>query len=178
MERRSSLLEIRSDSDGRTVVGIAVPYGIVSEDTPIGPEKFMQGAFKRSIGQRKGIVKLFRYHDQSSPVSVAKASDTAEGVLVEARLADTPRADETLAEVRAGLLDSFSVGFRAIRDRSVGGVREVLEAALVEVSLVAMPAYEGAKVTSVRDADPSRIELPPRPEVSNASIVIGGVRWA
>jgi len=69
------------------------------------------------------------------------------------------------------------VGFRALRDRTVGGVREVLEAALVEVSLVAMPAYAGARVTSVRDADPSRIELPPRPEVSNAPVIIGGVRW-
>jgi len=178
-ERFYAPLEVRSDTggDGRTVVGIAVPYGEIATDTPVGPERFAVGAFKRSIGQRGGKTKVFRVHSPGSPVALAAVTDTPEGVLIESRMADTAAGDEALREVNAGLLDSWSVGFRALRDRTVGGVREVLEAALVEVSLVAMPAYAGARVTSVRDADPSRIELPPRPEVSNAPVIIGGVRW-
>jgi HK97 family phage prohead protease len=171
-------LELREAGDGRTVAGIAVPYGVIAEATPVGPERFAAHAFRRSIGQRKGIVKLFRSHDHAVPIAVAQIVDSAEGVHIEARLADTPRGDEAVAEVRAGLLDSFSVGFRAIRERTVGGVREVLEAALGEVSLVALPAYPGARVLSVRSAGADLFDLPPRPVVTEREIVIGGVRWS
>jgi hypothetical protein len=53
--------------------------------------------------------------------------------------------------VRSGTVDAFSVGFMPIRDRrDEDGTVVRLEAALREVSLVAMPAYEGALVAGVR----------------------------
>jgi uncharacterized protein len=43
-----------------------------------------------------------------------------------------------------------SIGFRGIRERRDGDVRVRTEVALIEVSLVGMPAYEGALVGGVR----------------------------
>ncbi|COV40552.1 phiRv1 phage protein [Mycobacterium tuberculosis] len=65
-------------------------------------------------------------------------------------IADTPDGDEALANVKAGVVDSFSVGFRPIRDRREGDVLVRVEAALLEVSLTGVPAYSGAQIAGVR----------------------------
>jgi phage head maturation protease len=47
----------------------------------------------------------------------------------------------------------MSVGFKPLRhERGDDGVREVVEAMLVEVSVVGVPAYEGAAMLAVRSA--------------------------
>lgn len=158
-------LRAADDGEGRTVAGIAVPYNEITYKAP-RPERFMPGAFKRAVGQRAGRpVKVLRNHDGAAPVGLGTVTETAGGLLIEVRLADTAHGLEAAREVRAGMLDSFSVSFRAIRDRMAGGVREVLEAALHEVSLVAVPAYDGAQVLAVRAAAPVVVDMPPRPEV-------------
>ncbi|CKP59480.1 phiRv2 phage protease [Mycobacterium tuberculosis] len=58
--------------------------------------------------------------------------------------------DEALANVKAGVVDAFSVGFRPIRDRREGDVIVRVEAALLEVSLTGVPAYLGAQIAGVR----------------------------
>lgn len=169
-------LELRAEGDGRTVVGLAVPYGVTTPDSPAGPERFAANAFKRSIGMRKSNpLKVFRNHDHGAPVGLASLTNSDGGVSIETRIAETPLGDQVLSEVRAKLLDHFSIGFNAIRERVVDGVREILEGALHEVSLVALPAYSDAKVLSLRGVD--GMELPPRPEAFEGSVVIGGVRW-
>ena len=156
-------LRAADGGDGRTVAGIAVPYNETTDLAP-RPERFLPGAFKRSVGQRAGRpVKVLRNHDGAYPVGLGTITETDSGLLIEARLADTAHGDEAVREVRAGLLDSFSIGFRAIRERMAGGVREVVEAALHEVSLVAVPAYPGARVLAVRSA--AQVLVPPRPDV-------------
>lgn len=176
------LLELRADGDGRTLTGLAVPYGQTSHNVPHpGGEQFAPGAFKRSLDHARSAgrrLKLFRGHQHDTAVGVAiEAEDTAEGVLTAFHIADTDAGNAALAEVREGVLDSLSVGFRAIREKVIDGVRVVTEAALHEVSLVALPAYEGARITGLRDLDPKRVEVPPAPQVDLAPIVINGVVW-
>ena len=176
------LLEVRADGDGRTLTGLAVPYGQTSHGVPHpGGERFAPGAFKRSLDHMTASgrrLKLFRGHDHSAAVGVAiNAQDTEQGVVAAFRIADTEQGNSALTEVREGVLDSMSVGFRAIREKVVDGVRVIVEAALHEVSLVAFPAYDGARITGLRDADPSRIELPPAPQVDLSPIVIGNLVW-
>ena len=61
--------------------------------------------------------------------------------------------DEALEEARDGYLPGMSVGFVPVQHRrGRDGVREIVEARLLEVSLVPIPAYEGARVLAVREA--------------------------
>jgi HK97 family phage prohead protease len=64
----------------------------------------------------------------------------------------TADGDDILELVRTGTLDSFSVGFKPVRDRLDGDVVTRVEAALMEVSAVGCPAYEGALIGGIRAA--------------------------
>ncbi len=150
-------LEIRGD--GRTVAGIAVPF-----DTPAeirgGLDRFVEvfrkGAFEKTIVERGDRVKALATHDHHSlPLGRATnlREDTA-GLYAELRMSKTRDADEVLELVKDGALDSFSIGFSPVRDRwSPDGVRvERLEVGLREISLVAFPVFESARILAVRSA--------------------------
>jgi len=143
-------------TDERIVGGIAVPWNETSRLTPDpAGERFLPGSLVRSVKARETRLKLFRGshgHDMipvGRPVKIdARHPD---GLWTTWRIANTPAGDQTLEEVREGLLDSFSVGFRAIRtQRGTDGAREIVEAELGEVTLLPTGAYDGARVLEVR----------------------------
>lgn len=153
-------LEIRSDGDGRTVYGIAVPF---DEPTPIREhgreftEVFKQGAFAKTINDGAQRVKFLMNHDrQSAPLgrAVSLVEDPT-GLVGEFRVSKTQAGDEALELIRDGVLDAFSVGFRPIRDKwnRARDFVERIEVALPEVSTVSFPAYSGALVSGVRQDD-------------------------
>ena len=157
-------IEIRSDGTGRTVHGILVPYNTVARVSDGGPaydEMFAPGAFTRDIQARNGdfrAVKFLYQHDHTEPIGRAvDLSEDAAGFYGAFRVAKTARGDESLELLREGVLDAFSIGFRAI-DPAPGDPfdpRDVVvrtKAALRETSLVTFPAYAGALVAGVRDA--------------------------
>ena len=173
-------IELRFDaSDGRVMTGLAVPYGQTTMNTPHpGGERFARAAFKRTVKNHAGrLPKLFRNHDHAQAVGTAvDMRDTDEGLMASWRIADTPAGNAVLQEVREGVLDSLSVGFRAVREDLVEGVREIREANLLEVSLVPLPAYEGAMVMSLRSATVPVV--PPRPDIDPGMVLrIGGLVW-
>lgn len=161
-------MEIRSvDIDARTIVGVCAPYDEISYLTPDpSGERIIRGAFAKSLRQRADKIFLFRGHDHGRAVARSSAFEDDDGGLVGTFHARASLiGDEALEEVRDGYLPGMSVGFRNVQvRRGQDGVREVVEAALLEVSLVTIPAYDGARVLAVRDAygdGPSypRIEL-------------------
>lgn len=152
-----------STGSGRTVYGLAVPYGVVADvSDPDGRtyrERFDPGAFGRSIRERGDKVRLFDSHNtRRLPIGRAvELREQADGLHVAFEVAATRDGDDTLELVRSGIVDAFSIGFRGIRDRREGDVVVRTEAALMEVSLVGMPAYAGAAVAGVRSATDSLI---------------------
>jgi uncharacterized protein len=182
-ERVTFGVELRAGKDGRELTGLAVPYDKVSLLSPFPDgEQFARGAFKRTADHLAGrLPKLFRNHDWDAAIGTAvEMREADEGLWATWRVADTPAGNAALQEVREGVLDSLSVGFRAIREGKVGKVREVREAHLLEVSLVPMPVYEDARVLSLRSVDPATVAagLPPRPDVDSELLLrIGGVVW-
>ncbi|WP_205877538.1 HK97 family phage prohead protease [Mycobacterium camsae] len=140
---------------GRTVFGTVVPYGQVAEVSDGGRsyrERFEFGAFSRSISERGGKVKLFTGHDMRR-LPVGRAVDLTEhrdGLHAAFEIAATRDGEDALELVRSGTVDSFSVGFRGVREHLDGDVVVRTEAALMEVSLVGLPAYAGASVGGVR----------------------------
>ncbi|MDQ1304718.1 MAG: uncharacterized protein QG671_545 [Actinomycetota bacterium] len=144
-----------SPGSGRTVHGIAVPYGVVAEVSDGGkpyPERFAPGAFARSIRERGDKVRLFDSHNtRRLPIGrAAELREESDGLHVAFDIAATRDGDDALELVRSGTVDAFSVGFRGIREHVEDGVTVRTEAALMEVSLVGLPAYAGAEIAGVR----------------------------
>jgi HK97 family phage prohead protease len=133
-----------SDTEERTVVGLAVPYGQEIELTGNLKERFEAGAI-----QNLEDVKLFYGHEE--PIGkVIEGRDTDAGFEIVARISDTPRGNEVYTLLKDDVLNRFSVGFFPVKDRKEGQtiVRELVD--LKEVSVVPFPAFEGAKITEVR----------------------------
>lgn len=149
-------LEVRGD--GRTVVGIAVPFDSpthIRDASGTYTEIFRRGAFARTISDRGDRVKFLVQHDRRS-LPLGRASllrEDATGLYGEFRVSKTQQGDEALELIRDGALDAFSVGFRPIRNNWNGDktMVERTEARLDEVSAVAFPAYDGALIAGIRD---------------------------
>ena len=144
------------ETEERTIVGLAVPYGQEIELTGNTKERFEPGAID-------GVedVKLFYGHEE--PIGkVIEGRDTPEGYEIVAKISDTPRGNEVYTLLQDDVLNRFSVGFFPVVDRKEGQtiVRELVD--LKEVSVVPFPAFEGAKITEVRSeaelADETPIE--------------------
>jgi Escherichia/Staphylococcus phage prohead protease len=151
-------LEIRGD--GRTVTGIAAPFDAVAEVSDGGgrySERFVRGAFSRTIAER-GMVKVLAQHNRES-LPIGRSSllrEDSQGLYAELRVSKTSLGDEVLELVRDGALDSLSIGFQPVRERSsADGVVERLEVRLREISIVPFPAYEAALIGGVRSDDPT-----------------------
>ena len=155
--------ELRADEAGRTVYGVCVPYGVPTEINDLGgsfTEKFERGSFAHSIQARGHKIKLMACHDNRRfPIGKATSLEERDDGLHGAfRVPPTAEGDDVLTLVREGVLDSFSIGFKPVRDRRErDGVVVRAEAALLEVSLVPIPAYAGATVAGIRAAATHRI---------------------
>ena len=152
-------LEIRefnireTNTELREVSGIAVPYG---QTTDLGwgtKERFEVGSAIPA-----GDAMLFWRHDE--PIGkIIEHEQTDEGLVIRARISETPRGNEAYTLVRDGVISKFSVGFEPVEQRieEDGTIVRTL-ANVREVSLVPMPAYDGATLTEVRESAPNTKE--------------------
>jgi HK97 family phage prohead protease len=151
--------------DGRNVFGLVMPYeqtATVSDGMAPYKERFQFGAFTRSITERGRKVKLFTGHETNRlPIGRAtKLTERYDGLHAEFVVAKTRDGDDALALVAAEIADAFSVGFRPVREYDDHGVTVRTEAALMEVSLVGIGAYETARVAGIRAAAPPAGTIP------------------
>ena len=152
-------LEVRSDGDGRTIVGIAVPYGRTINVPSEGiRERFARGAFNHQL-RAANRVAFARDHLPFGGVLIGATKllrDDAAGLYGEWRVSRTEKGDETLELVRDGALRELSVGFKERRNRMVadsgGPITERVKADASEVAVVMAGAYgrQGAVMTGVR----------------------------
>jgi HK97 family phage prohead protease len=143
-------VEMRLDAvEERTITGLAVPYG---QDANIGGqyvERFAPGAVDNIDD-----VKIFYGHNHDSlPIGkVIAGRETEAGFEITARLtAGVQAADETLALMRDGVLNKFSVGFIPLESEREGSTVTRTKVSLKEVSVVPFPAYSGAEIQEVRE---------------------------
>ena len=155
-----------ADVESRTISGVALPYGVPGNPGGAsGPVVFAAGSLSRSLSERANRVRLVVDHDRSRPIGrLLSFEDSVEGLSTLWKVARTPAGDDALAEAADGVRDGLSVGVEVIRSLPRDGVLEVVEARLVETSLVAFPAYESARVQRVaasesRGRDPRVLRL-------------------
>jgi HK97 family phage prohead protease len=128
------------------IAGIAVPWAPVSARVSDGTVvSFQKGAF--DVNQRPA--KLVENHDLTQLRGTVTIADGPDGLEFEATFADTAAARDAVALVKAGAYDSVSVGAVPEKWDYEGEVMVVTAARLVELSLVAVPAFEGAVITEI-----------------------------
>lgn len=144
-------LEVRAEGDGRTVVGIAVPYDIEQRISPTIVEVFRKGVF-RDVTRAANRVKLLFQHKSDSPIGRATMLEERDnGLYGEFRISKTEAGDEALELIRDGVLTNLSVGFQPLKDEKRNGVVNRMKAHLAEVSLVTFGAYgDAANIVAVR----------------------------
>lgn len=139
------------DRESRTIRGRALPYGEVSKGH-WRRYRFEPGALRWSEMSR---VKLLRDHDYSQAIGKAiELTDAPGGFDVAFQVARGPEGDRALSLAEDGVLDGMSVGVDfddadTIPDPNNKGVTLVRRATLHEISLTAMPSFDGARVTKV-----------------------------
>lgn len=142
------------NTDTRTFTGIAVPY---DQQVPIS-DWFgdYNETFARGSVQDSDDALLFWRH--SDPIGrITSNRDTDEGWEVTCSISQTPLGDEAYTLLRDGVVTSMSVGFQGItseRDDETGDITRTA-VRVREVSLVPIPAYDGAVVTDVRHRQPA-----------------------
>ena len=129
------------------IAGIAVPWDTVATVSDGQAVRFARGSF--DTGQKSA--KLLENHDMTQLRGIVDTLvDGNEGLEFEATLADTRASRDAVALLKAGAYDSVSVGAQPIAfTTDAEGVMTVTEAALVELSLVAVPAFSEAVITQV-----------------------------
>jgi HK97 family phage prohead protease/HK97 family phage major capsid protein len=149
LEIETREFEARADIEARTITGLAVPYG---QDANIGggiSERFAPGAI-----DDVSDVKIYYGHEHDNlPIGrVIAGRETEAGYEITAKLTEgVQRADETLALMRDGVLNKFSVGFVPLESERDGQTITRTKVSLKEVSVVAWPAFAGANITEVRE---------------------------
>jgi len=149
-----------NEADGKTrIVGLAVPYGQLSDDLGGYRERMLPGAFSDSLrGDRE--LRADIEHDPRQILARTKKGtlgfhEDRRGVWATITIPDTPRGREAVEEVRAGNLDGMSITFlrKGVQDRFVpddaGPIREVSKAVMRSVTLTSMPAYSQTSDTLV-----------------------------
>lgn len=149
-------LEIRSDGDGRTIRGIAVPWGRPTRIDSRLVEQFARGAANHQL-RAAHRMKFAREHTAQGGqlIGVTKLlRDDAAGLYGEWRASRTPLGDETIELVKDGALRHLSVGFKERRNRNLpGGIVERVKADFIETAVVPEGAYgDAAAIAGVRSA--------------------------
>lgn len=157
------LFKVAPSSAAGTIIG----YGAVFEGPPDSyGDVIARGAFQRSLADHRSVgsrVAMLWNHDASQPLGRwTSLEEDSHGLLVNGQLTmQVPKAAEAYALARDGAL-GLSIGYRTREaTRTSAGNRLLKVVQLSEISLVAMPANSGARITAVKSAtDVSAIRDP------------------
>ena len=149
-EKRSiaySNLEVRSENEGKTLVGYAAVWDSPSEY--MGFTEFVKrGALSKTLNDGADVRLLIDH--EGVPLARSKSGTLAleedeRGLRVEAELDPmNPDAARIMSAMKRGDLSQMSFAFRTIKDNwnTDRSVRELREVQLFDVSVVTFPAYE------------------------------------
>ena len=167
MNKKDLSFEIKAVSDD----GLFSGYASVFDNVDSYGDIVRKGAFVESIGEWEAKGKMppiLWNHDPSDPIGVyTKMQEDEKGLYVEGKLLidDVPRAKQTHALMKAGVIDGLSIGYR-VKEYLYNvdeEVTDLIKLSLREVSIVTFPANPETRIDAVK----SRLdagELPTLPE--------------
>lgn len=131
-------------------------YGSTSNNVDLGNDRVMPGAFKQCIEEMarsgKNLPVLWQ-HDMTMPLGTyVEMYEDAKGLYVKGRM---PKADDfvrgrVMPQMKAGSIDSMSIGYMANQWEMDGDIRNLKEITLYEISLVTMPMNPDAMITDMK----------------------------
>lgn len=145
----------------RSITGLAVPWNTTTMDSLGTRVRFEVG----SLPEDGRAPKLVESHDLSRVVGlVTERVSTDQGMMFTAKIAPTAAGNDALELLKMGALDAVSVGVEPTKFKfDKEGTMVVTEATWHELSLVAVPAYDDARITSVAASAPEDDEETPQP---------------
>lgn len=143
----------------RSITGVAVPWDKPATVSTGERIQFSRGAFDVNAKPAK----LLEGHDMSALRGVvSELVDDESGLMFTAKFAKTYASDQAIELIKAGAYDSVSVGAQPIKYKfNKDGVMVVSKANLIEISLVAQPAFADAVITEIAASAPEDDEPQP-----------------
>lgn len=147
MEIKFSADITAADQESRTLAGQIVPFNKVG-NTSAGKVLFLEGSFTELEPKN---IKLLLEHQNQKPIGRAlEFNITDAGVDGKFKIAKTTRGNDVLVEAEEQLRTGFSVGANVIDYTLNKGIMEVTKAELIEVSVVANPAFgQESQITEI-----------------------------
>jgi HK97 family phage prohead protease len=166
-ERRTLCIhELRADPKARQIAGIAASYGVLSADLGGFRERIDPGAFTRTLSEKSNILAYYN-HDSSYVLGSTRSgslhlSSDSIGLNFRVDLPDTSYARDLITLMERGDVSQMSFGFVTKRqswDPAHGEalrVRTLLDVDLLEISVVADPAYPQGTEAALRSLSDHR----------------------
>jgi uncharacterized protein len=145
-----------------TISGLAVPWNVEATVSDGSRVMFREG----SLPEDGPAPKLLESHDLRQVRGIVTGrQSTPAGMQFEAQVARTAAGNDVIELMKMGAIDSVSVGVNPTKF-SFEGTTMVIEAAeWVELSLVAVPAFSGARISEIAAEQPDG----PQPEPETVS---------
>lgn len=135
----------------KTFVAYASTFG----NTDCYNDIMVEGCYKNAIKKAEDTgryPKLLYGHRSSNVCGIIKdMEEDSHGLLIAGEFIDTTKGRDTYTEVKAGAIDSMSVGFYLKGYEIEGDKRYIKDLDLFEVSFVAFPANEQALVQDIKE---------------------------
>jgi len=123
-------------------------------------EKVMPGAFSKSLAKRtpKGVWA----HDWSQPIAkTLEARETSEGLVIRGQFnLDTQRGREAFSDIKFGIIDEFSIGYRVVKDSfdsEQKDIRQLDELELYEWSPVLVGMNPATELLTIKSDVPATL---------------------
>lgn len=150
------LVELKASDGGHEFTGYASTFG----NTDHGGDVVMRGAFDATLGKRARRPLLWQ-HDLREPIGVEKSLKPDDrGLLGTWKLVDTVRGGDAYKLLKAGAIESMSIGYVADDVQfDDANVRLLKSIDLLECSVVSLPMNEQATVTHVKTRPQPALKL-------------------
>ena len=143
----SGTANLSADNAGRTLTGLAVPFGIPSSPSQDGARY----QFSTPPENADELIDVVREHDDDALVGVLAApwEATETGLNATTRMFATSRGNDALTEYQEGARTGYSVS-AAIEDYTEDddGIRHVGKWSAAHLGLVRRPAFQSARITA------------------------------
>ncbi len=165
-ERSFDLTDVRTEGDGKTLVGYAAVFNSLSADLGGFKERILPGAFAAALKSGQDIRALVD-HDSTKLLGrtsnqTLRIAEDANGLRIEVDLPNTSYANDVRELVKRGDVKGMSFGFRVPKGgerftKEAGqSVRELRAIDVREVTVTSVPAYGDTSVSLRVDPDAIR----------------------